>query len=251
MVKTYYLKRFWEIDFLRGIAICLMIFYHLFFDLHFFYNLDPLFPFDNWKVLQIITGGLFLTLVGTSAVLKFQKLRNLQVSLIFFSFVKQALFIFFMGFLLTVFTFLFIEGGAILFGILQLIALSLILSYPFLKRPRLALFLCLIIFFVSPFLNSIFDKMDYLLPLGGQQFNFSMLDYYPVFPWFAFVLLGIFIGNLLFKDRQRKFPVLPFQNYRIIRLLSFLGKNSLLIYFLHQPIIFISLAFLFLVLKIN
>lgn len=243
-------ERFWEIDFLRGIAICLMIFYHLLFDLHFFYNLDPLFPFANWKVLQIITGGLFLTLVGTSAVIKYQKLKKFQDSL-FFSFLKQAFFIFFLGFLLTVFTFLFIEGGIILFGILQLIALSLIFAYPFLKQPRLALSFCLVIIFVSPFLNSVFDKMDYLLPLGGRQFNFSMLDYYPIFPWFAFVLLGIFTGNLLFKNRQRKFPVLPFQNYKVIRFLSFLGKNSLLIYFLHQPIIFISLTLLFLVLKIN
>ena len=78
-----------------------------------------------------------------------------------------------------------------------------------------------------------------LLALGIQQPTGFYLDYFPVIPRFGVVLLGIGVGNLLYTDdrvpalfRQRPSWAMPTVG------LQWLGQHSLVIYLLHQPILF-------------
>ncbi len=64
-----------------------------------------------------------------------------------------------------------------------------------------------------------------------------MLDYFPILPWFGLVLVGIFLGNTLYRDYKRRFPIKDVSNHPISRAFIFLGRNSLIIYLLHQPIL--------------
>jgi len=78
--------------------------------------------------------------------------------------------------------------------------------------------------------------------LGFIQEGAYALDYFPVLPWFGLVLLGIYYGGVLYPEGKRSFSLKEKSNVAT-RFLGFLGRNSLKIYLVHQPII---LAFLYL-----
>jgi uncharacterized membrane protein len=71
-----------------------------------------------------------------------------------------------------------------------------------------------------------------------------MVDYYPLFPWFGIALLGAFAGLTLYPGGIRGFSLPDLSEKTPIRGLTFLGRHSLLIYLVHQPIL---LAILFVV----
>ena len=58
----------------------------------------------------------------------------------------------------------------------------------------------------------------------------SPMDFVPLYPWFALVLLGIFLESVRFHQIPLK--------ARVSDWLAYLGKHSLVIYLIHQPILF-------------
>ncbi len=181
----------------------------------------------------------------------------------FLIFLKKGLQILTFALLITLLTSL-LPAGTIYFGILHLIGTATIFTYPFLKFKHLNLFLALAVF-ATPRIFAFLLTTNYylpttppwLLPLGLFPPRLFMLDYYPIFPWFGFILLGVWLASILYADRQRNFPLLGFfPNFSLttnlprrvkagsqllatspLSLLSFLGRHSLPIYLLHQPLI--------------
>jgi hypothetical protein len=68
------LNRFWEVDFLRGIAVAMMVLYHFVFDLNYFGISD--FDIHNgfWFYFAHLTAFLFVLLVGVSLVLSHERM---------------------------------------------------------------------------------------------------------------------------------------------------------------------------------
>ena len=83
-------------------------------------------------------------------------------------------------------------------------------------------------FYIKNFIVS----YPWLVFLGLRFENFFTLDYFPLLPWFGVVLLGIYFGKLLYPKGKRRFNINLENKY-----LSFLGRHSLIIYLLHQPIL--------------
>ena len=77
-----------------------------------------------------------------------------------------------------------------------------------------------------------------------KPYNFYTVDYFPLFPWWGVVLLGIFLGKQLYPGYKRIFPLPDWSRVPLIQAVSFLGQHSLTIYILHQPIIIIILFLL-------
>jgi uncharacterized membrane protein len=77
--------------------------------------------------------------------------------------------------------------------------------------------------------------------LGFEPNFFFSFDYFPILPWYGVVLIGIFMGNLIYPESKRRFDIPDFSDNIISRSLSFLGKHSLKIYLIHQPIIIMLL----------
>ena len=69
-------KRFWEIDVLRGIAIIMMVVYHLSYDLYFLAGAPIKINSLSWTLFQRTTASLFLLLVGISLTISYSRAKE-------------------------------------------------------------------------------------------------------------------------------------------------------------------------------
>jgi uncharacterized membrane protein len=231
-------ERFFEVDALRAVAIVLMVIYHFFFDLDFF----SISEFDMHSGLIVVIGRsaaiLFIFLVGVSLTLSYSRASRCKSGKeIFIHNLKRGAGIFGWGLVITLVTATFLESGTIYFGILHLIGVSIIISYPFLKHREFNLIAGLILLFAGIPMDAAYVDYPWLLWIGLKPHGFYTLDYFPLIPWFGLVLLGIYTGNSLYPDYKRSFRMCDCEGNAGVRLLEYLGKKSLLIYLVHQPVI--------------
>jgi uncharacterized membrane protein len=143
-----------------------------------------------------------------------------------------------LGLMITVATYFFIGRGFVIFGILHLLGLSIILAYPFLRFNRwLSLLAGLLVIAAGVMVDPLVVAYPWLVWLGIKQQGLYMVDYYPVLPWFGLALLGIFAGYTLYPQGVRGFSLPNPAAFLPVRALRFLGRHSLLIYVVHQPIL--------------
>jgi uncharacterized membrane protein len=229
--------RFWEVDFLRGGAIVLMVLYHLVFDLNYFavYDIDVSSGF--WLAVARAAASLFLLLVGLSLTLSHSRAQLLgQEDRFRLLLVKRSAWILGLALGITIVTYLFIGRGFIVFGVLHLIGLSLLLAYPFLRLQRASIIFGLLFILLGVYLQNISVGFPWLLWLGLAPLNFYSVDYFPVFPWFGVILVGMGLGSRLYPDYRRRIPVRDLSGNSFVSSLAFLGRNSLAIYLVHQPV---------------
>jgi uncharacterized membrane protein len=214
---------------------------------HTTYDLDALGGYDidatsgNWALFADTTAGLFLFLVGVS--LAISRTRTSLTGLrLFGKYLARGLRILAYGMILTG-VFLILQLGVVAFGILHLIGVSIILAYPFLRLRFANLVLGTLIFVVGQYVlaQDLTSSGYWLLPFGVVPEGVMMPDYRPLLPWFGVVLIGLFFGNVLYADDRRP---LSLRNKAplVSRPLLPLGRNSLFIYLIHQPIVIAVLA---------
>ncbi len=228
--------RFWEVDAARGVAILMMVVYHLTFDLYAFggYDVDAVTGF--WARFADATASLFLFLVGVSLAISSRRGGGG-----FRKYLLRGLRIFGYGMLLTA-IFLAFGIGIVAFGILHLIGVSIVLSYPFLKLRFANLALGAVIFAAGLYVQAGDPTGSaWLLPFGVVPEGWAMPDYRPLLPWFGVVLIGLFFGNVIYGDGRRP-ARLPGAAPVLARPLLPLGRNSLAIYLVHQPVMIVLLA---------
>jgi len=222
------MKRFWEIDSDRGTTIIFMILFNWLFALTFLNIIQFQASREFWYLAPRIIGAMFIFIAGISLSLSYSRRKS------FSHLLKRGGKIFMLGFGITILTFMTFPQQTIWFGILHLIGLSIILSSIFLKYPKFILPSAIIIMTVGFFLESMSFSFSYLLWLGFPPAGFMTFDYFPLLPWFSFMLLGIYAGQKLYKNNKRNFS-LPIKENIITKFLCFLGRHSLLIYVIHQP----------------
>jgi len=145
-----------------------------------------------------------------------------------------------------------------LFGVLTLIGSCMIIAVPlhklFVKIPPrmniIAFIFSLLLFIMmydinSGIINLFFTQLKvpreffanyFTAYLGFPQFGFVSSDYFPLLPWMFLFFTGYFFNGLINKYLP-KVKLLRFN----VPVLSFCGRNSLTIYLLHQPIIYVIL----------
>jgi uncharacterized membrane protein len=231
--------RFWEVDAARGIAIIMMIVYHCTYDLDTLGGYRIQSTTGYLALFADVTAGLFLFLVGISLAISRTR-TSLTGWRLFGKYLARGSRILAYGVVLTV-IFLALGMGVVAFGILHLIGISIILAYPFLRLGITNLVLGTVIFVTGQYIlaQDLYSQSFWLLPFGVVPEGVVMPDYRPLVPWFGVVLIGLFFGNVVYGGR----PAVPEDKAPVLaRPLLPLGRNSLFIYLIHQPVIIALLA---------
>ena len=121
----------------------------------------------------------------------------------------------------------------IYFGILHGIAVASVLARPLVRRPGVALAIgCVVIAAGFGWSNPAFDAGP-LSWIGFVTVKPATEDYVPLAPWAGFVFLGIALGHRLARDRFSALaPIAAAPGW-----LQWLGRHSLAVYMVHQPIL--------------
>lgn len=171
---------------------------------------------------------------------------------------KRGITVFLGGAVVTAVTMVVLPDMPALFGVLTLIGSCMIIAVPlhklFSKIPSalnlIPLIISLLLFVVfykvdDGVINLVFTKLrvphqlyaNYLSAYFGFPMpGFSSSDYFPLLPWLFLFFTGYFFNGWV----KGRLPKLKFLRLNV-PFLSFCGRHSLLIYLLHQPIIYVVL----------
>ena len=233
-------RRLWEVDMVRGVAIIMVVVYHLVWDLNAFGGWDITMSSGFWHYFQRVTASTFVLLVGVSMTLSYRKASPLTKSL-YPRYLKRGLKLLAAGAAISAITWLFLGQGYVQFGILHFIGISVMIAYPFLRFQFTNLGVGLILLIAGRYINTSIVPHGWLIWLGLQPEGYYAVDYFPMIPWFGLVLIGIFLGNWLYGS-QRSIPLPDASHLAPVSFLSRLGQHTLPIYLLHQPILLVLLV---------
>ena len=222
------------IDVLRGLALVAMATYHFTWDLDFFGYLTPgtaQTGFMKWYARGI--ASTFLMLAGFSLVLAHQ--RGIRWP----SFRKRFAMVAGAALLITLGTYFAMPRGFIFFGILHQIALGSLIGLAFLRLPPVLTLAAAAAMISAPhFLRSALFDAPALWWVGLSSIDPPSNDYVPVLPWTGVVLIGAALAKLtmasgLFSTLRQ----IQAGKTRPGKALSYLGRHSLVVYLLHQPLL--------------
>jgi uncharacterized membrane protein len=217
------------IDALRGVGLCLMIVYHFTYDLSWFrvvaidFSNDPF-----WLAARDLIVSWFMFLVGVSLVLAERAQQTTH------AFWRRIAVIVFCALLVSAASWITFQQRFISFGILHCIAVASVLARPLVRLPLVALALGAAI--IAAGLTLHFAALDtpWLNWIGMMTHKPPTEDYVPLVPWLGVVLLGVAAGARI-ADRERG-TAIALARYAP-GWLAFLGRHSLLVYMVHQPIL--------------
>jgi len=236
------MKRFWEIDFARGIAVILMIGFHAAFDITYFkhgtYIDEPL------SYIAFFIASLFIILFGISMTISYARAsKRLKGKELCLKYIRRSVKLLGYASIITIITFLAFPQEFIFFGILHFFSTATLLSYLALRikaKPVVYLLFTLISFLISLPLMNIHAP---LFSFAGASANIKTFDYFPLFPWLGVVFFGMFLGTVFYRDGKRQFGIKN-RDSKVLSAICMAGRHSLLIYFIHQPVLVIFILFL-------
>jgi len=216
------------LDALRGVAILAMVVYHFCFDLRYFGVARWDFEHDiRWLAARTLILSSFLLIAGISAALA---RRDPAADA---RWPRHVAVIGGAALLVTAASAMMFPRSFIWFGVLHAIALSLLLARPLIDRPRAAVAAGVIVIAAGVMLSSQHFDNRMLGWLGFMTGKPMTEDYVPLFPWSGVLFLGIAAGHALVASNFAILAPLA----RMPRALRFLGRHSLAVYLVHQPLL--------------
>ncbi|HHW31926.1 MAG TPA: DUF1624 domain-containing protein [Clostridiaceae bacterium] len=215
--------RIWELDFFRGIALLLMIYFHFIFDMNEMFNYPVSYTSGINYYIGKISAILFIFISGISSSLSRSN-------------IKRGLRVLAIALVITVATHLYGAEFGIKFGILHFLGICMLL-YPLIRPVNnyLLVIICTMAIILGYYAQKVVVPYNYLFPFGLTSISFTSSDYYPLFPWSGLFIYGVVFGKVFYSSKKSLLPFNPNNNV-VVRAVSFLGRNTLLIYLIHQPV---------------
>lgn len=221
------------IDVVRGLAIAGVVVYHLFWDLEFTGLLATGIARQlAWTLFARTLAGTFMLLVGVNLVLAHGDGTRWN------AFGKRLGVIALAALAISIVTWLVFPDTFIYFGILHAIAAASLIGVLFLRLPVIFTFVAGVLAIVFPFMfrDALFDSR-WLAWIGFAKLIPPSNDFVPIFPWVGLTLLGIALAKFVLAraadDRLKRRKPYSRSAYS----LAWLGRRSLAIYLIHQPIL--------------
>lgn len=224
-------KRIWELDVLRGVCILGMVVVHLIYDLQTFFSLPFLADSRLFAIIKQWGGVLFLLISGICVTLGSHPVR-------------RGLIVFACGLLCSAVTagmyalHMADKSIIIYFGVLHCLGVCMLL-WPLLKRlpvwalGLVGLGLTVLGLWIS---GNVLVDFPWLIPLGLVPGDFVSSDFFPLLSNLGFFLVGAFLGKTLYRKKETLLPRVNPAN-PVLAFFTLLGKWSLPVYLLHQPLI--------------
>lgn len=221
------------LDILRGVAILAMVVFHIAWDLYYFgYSPVDVTTEPRWVIFQKTILSSFMLLVGASLVLAHGKGIRWRPFLRRFGVLVGA------ALLVTAGTYWMFPEYFVFFGVLHAIALFSLLALPLIGLDgRVILGLGVAVVAASfAYSDPAFTQRS-LAWIGFWPVSPPTSDVVPIFPWFGVVVIGMGLMQIAidigFVERLRAMR----SGEPALRGLAVLGRWSLPIYVLHQPLI--------------
>lgn len=231
------------IDLARGLALGAMVVFHTAWDLSFLGFLQSDISADpDWRLFSHLIAGSFLCLSGISLGLAHGR------GLLPDPFRDRVVIIVGAALLVTLGTWVALSDRLVMFGILHSIAFGTILCRPLLRRSW---WLPVLLAIPVGLLPSVAES-PLLSGLQGwiaaspffvlwQHTGLSVLppmtvDFVPIFPWFAIMLVGL-AGGLRMARGTGASRLATFPAPGVLAPLVWAGRRSLPIYLIHQPVL--------------
>lgn len=217
--------RWGALDAARGLAVAAMVVFHLVWDLGHFGYIAASIPWSPpVKAFGHAIAFSFLFIAGLSLTLVHGDGLRWPAFWRRFAIVAGA------AALVSAGTYVAFPAAFVFFGILHCIAAASLVALPFLRAPWPVAVAAGAVFFAAPHVvaSPVFNAAA-LQWLGLGTAEPLTQDWRPLFPWAGALLMGVGAGRLL--------PP-PARGGRDWCALGFLGRHSLLIYLVHQPLLF-------------
>lgn len=235
-------KRLHFLDGIRGIVLISMVAYHF-----------------SWNMVYLY-GARWMWYRSTAAYIWQQSICWTFILLSGFCWsmgrnhLKRGLMVFGGGVLVTVVTLLVMPQNRVVFGVLTLIGSAMLLMIPFEKigkhiAAEIGAGGSFALFLLFRNINEGYLGFEHVnlvkLPegwyrnllttyLGMPAMDFYSTDYFSLLPWFFLFVTGYFLYRVCEKYGILQWKVLE----KKIPFVDFFGKNSLLVYLLHQPVLY-------------
>lgn len=216
------------IDALRGVSILLMVVYHFGYDMVMYGRWPDWILFNPAiNTLQSVFAGVFILLCGFSC----RYSRNNP---------RRGILLLTLAAIISVATYL--ADTPIYFGILHFLGVSVLIysaAPKFFSRVPPYIWIILLILSAAV-LNLINSSLSVDIPrlwiLGIPDSGFYTADYFPIFPWIFVFLFGTWFGGF---TKEKRMPEWFYKTK--VPVISAVGRHTLLIYLLHQPVLYLVL----------
>ena len=230
-----------ELDVIRGLAIFFTIIHHFMYDVHFIFG----YPYFSWlfgPVMESVFHPLaYIMFLGVAGISSSFSRNNIKRS------GRLALIAIGLNLVTLIISIVIKSDYYILWQMLHCLALCTLLNGLFektaLKEKTKIIVLLLagfLIIFYLPQIIKVF-KLDskgspLFLPFGIGHLRPEvpdMIDYLPLIPYSGCFFVGVALGKIIYPDGvvQKQYCT-----EKIFKPLAFMGRHSLLIYAIHQPI---------------